>query len=210
MIKAIAQIIICAIAFYQQAIAQIIVANKGMEGFSCVTRATGSIDSFEYTQICSLSSYFLCDTFIAIVDAFTFNPPNFYPSVPYSGNTCLMLSDVTNKLKGSVSTKIECSLKKNKQYKISYWASNVWNWVDTQTAKTFEIWGNLDTCNRIEKLWESEPIGIGWIQYKAFLLPKLQDYEYLNFRIGISSNSYDLLLDSLSDIYPFNGNDVTT
>lgn len=209
MIKAIAQIIICAIAFYQQAIAQIIVTNKEMEGTKCIAFVGGSIDTFVYLNTCSLSGFFLCDSFVSVIDNTFSNPTTFYPAFPYSGQTCIMISDVSNTLKGSLSTFLSCSLKRNREYQITYWAADFFNLDSLYNKKTLQIWGNTDTCNRIEKIYESEGIDTGWHQYTAILTPKLQDYEFIHFRIGITSVTGNLQLDSLSDIYPFNANDVT-
>ncbi|HRP40420.1 MAG TPA: T9SS type A sorting domain-containing protein [Chitinophagales bacterium] len=121
-----------------------------------------------------------------------------------------MICDISETLKGTVSTFLSCPLIKNREYKITYWAADFFNLDTVYHYKTFQIWGNTDTCNRIERIYESEQIDTGWHQYTAILTPKLQDYEFIHFRIGLTDPvTRNLLLDALSDIYPFNANDVT-
>ncbi|HRN95625.1 MAG TPA: hypothetical protein PL084_12955, partial [Chitinophagales bacterium] len=182
-----------------------------MEGTPCAAFVVGSIDTFIYLDICSLPGFFQCDSFIAIIDPFIYNPPSFYPAFPHSGQTCLIIGDVSNNLKGTVTTVLSCSLKKNKKYLLEYWAANLFNLEAVPKHQTLSIWGYADTCVKVEQIWESEHIDTGWHKYTAILTPQHQDYEFIHFRIGVrDSVSRYLLLDSLSDIYPFNGNDVTT
>ncbi|HRP38745.1 MAG TPA: T9SS type A sorting domain-containing protein [Chitinophagales bacterium] len=210
-IKAWIVVIICAFVFVTKTKAQIAIPNRELEGNPCLARAGGNIDTFELLDYCPLPGFFQCDSFIAVMDSFTNNnPTNVYPSLPHSGRTCLVISDISNTLKGTVSAMLSCPLKKKKEYFFSYWASSWFYFYETPKIQTLTIWGNIDTCVRIERIWESEHIDTGWHQYTAILTPKLQDYEYIHFRIGVmDSESRCILLDSLSDIYPFNGNDVT-
>ncbi|HRP38746.1 MAG TPA: hypothetical protein PLM55_03595, partial [Chitinophagales bacterium] len=210
MIKAIAQIIICAIAFYQQAIAQIIVANKDLEGIPCIAYGGGSVDSMDTSSYCSISSFYLCEGYVGLYSSGLDND-DIYPDFPKQGNTYVsLLGFHKTTWWGSISVQLSCYIRVGVKYSMTLWAANQFYEGGKVAKKTLVIWGNSDSCSRVEKLWESGQIDTGWHQYTAILTPKLQDYEYIHFRIGLSDvESGFLSLDALSDIYPFNANDVT-
>jgi len=209
-IKAWIVVIICAFTFNVKA--QIIVPNKDLEGMPCCQHGGGTMDSMETVSYCAIPYFSLCEGYVGVYTYGSFNQ-DVYPKDPYEGDTYISLRLGPGSWAGSISTKLPCYLRSGKKYTMTLWAtfSMTPTLLDTIQIQTLVVWGNADSCSRIEKLWESGQIDTGWHQYTAILTPKLQDYEYIHFRIGLSDvESRFLGLDALSDIYPFNGNDVTT
>ncbi|MCO5281026.1 MAG: T9SS type A sorting domain-containing protein [Chitinophagales bacterium] len=194
-----------------KAIAQIIISNAELEGVPCGASGGGSVDSMLTSSYCPISGFYLCEGYVGLYNTGLDND-DIYPNFPKQGNTYATLAERNmTTWRGSISTRLSCYIRVGVKYSMTLWAANLFYEGGKVAKKTLVIWGNADSCSRIEKLWESGQIDTGWHQYAAILTPKLQDYEYIHFRIGLSdSNSYFLSLDSLSDIYPFNGNDVTT
>ncbi len=195
-------------------VAQIHIKNGSFEiGDSCL--------SFSIAHPCNIDSFSVCEPWTEIHYTGFDDNGHSRPNNAYDGNQFVFLryNDTifwypgSNNAQGSFSQKLDCNLQKGKTYRIAMALSSAITLnpnYDLKVKSYCAFWGGLDTCDKEERLWLSPLLDSAWRVLDFSFTPQLYDYSYVVFACDTSINiNGAILIDSISDIYPYNANDIS-
>jgi hypothetical protein len=202
---------------------QIYIQGGELNMQGCVSQFTIGLDTlYNVNPQCSIPHFYTCEKMVQSFDQTdSLHLANWilFPKKTFIGNTSVAFWSVGNGLWGSISSRLPCPLKKGRKYYLKipilnpYVLDNNGN-PTVDSLKKLNIWGNTDSCSRVEIIWQSPNLDTSWQFYSAVLVPRVTDYEYIHFRTWKGGNrnerqSLMLLIDSLSDIYPLDGGAIS-
>lgn len=175
--------------------AQIQFVNPNMEGDTCI-----------YFGQCIADNWTRCWVHEKMGLAASGQPLG-VPKNAYEGTTFAVLGAFSPNSFGTMSQRLNCSLKKNCEYEFSFAGASFYIELGGSTIGKMQVFLNHDTCSENKLAYTSPYLDTVWGIYTARFTAN-DDYEWIQFRPLYEGTGMQLFLDALSPIRCLNAHEV--